>query len=487
MSQLVTLSRAAHLVGVSRAVLQRMVRGGELNAFDGLIPLEDLLRRFPDARIENSGAFEKIARIKEEAFGRRVRERTLPSQEILAQRLFVQSQELADLRRHLERYHALVASTLSRLAELEAAHPAIRDLRLAVDEDLAGVLGSTSADSMEAITAMLKIVSANVSVRPSGREFLVEGNDSLLQAGLKAGLRFNYGCGGGTCGLCKARVVSGEVQPLQATDYRLSAAEQQQGYVLLCTHTALTDVVIETLEAQGPADIPRQELVATTRALTPLGQDTLLLHLQTPRTNRLRFLAGQSVTLGVATTGDDAEATLPLASCPCDDRNLHFHVARDAGDPFSVRLFGGGVRPGDPVNVRGPVGNFVLEAETGRPLLFLACDTGFGPIKSLIEHAIAADATESFTLLWLATRDDGHYLDKQCRAWAAAFDHFRYEAHRADDTAQGAADMCRRALAGRSLADADVFVAGPAQFVAATGAALAASNAAPERIYTAVA
>ncbi len=487
MSQLVTLSRAAHLVGVSRAVLQRMVRGGELNAFDGLILLDDLLRRFPDARLEDSGAFEKIARIKEEAFARRVRERTLPSQEILAQRLFVQSQELTDLRRHLERYHALVASTLAQLAELETVHPAIRGLRQTVDDGLAGVLGSASADSMEAMTAMLKIVSANVSVRPSGREFLVEGNDTLLQAGLKAGLSFNYGCGGGTCGLCKARIVSGEVRPVQAADYRLSTAEQQQGYVLLCSHTALTDVVIETLEAQGPADIPHQELVATARALAPLGPDTLLLHLQTPRTHRLRFLAGQSVTLGVATTGEDAEITLPLASCPCDDRNLHFHVARDAADPFTVRLFGGAIRPGDPVNVRGPVGSFVLEAETGRPLVFLACDTGFGPVKSLIEHAIAADATESFTLLWLATRAAGHYLDKQCRAWAAAFDHFRYETLRADDPAQGAEDLCRNALAGHSLADADVFVAGPEPFVAAAQAALAASDAAPERVYTAVA
>ena len=32
------------------------------------------------------------------------------------------------------------------------------------------------------------------------RTFLVEGSDSVLQAGLKAGARFGYGCGSGTCG-----------------------------------------------------------------------------------------------------------------------------------------------------------------------------------------------------------------------------------------------------------------------------------------------
>ena len=86
---------------------------------------------------------------------------------------------------------------------------------------------------------------------------------------------------------------------------------------------------------------------ANVRAVRPLGADTLQLHLQTPRSHRLRFLAGQSVTLGIA-EGDAARAQLPIASCPCDDRNLHFFVDREAGDPLSSRLFGGALKVGDP-------------------------------------------------------------------------------------------------------------------------------------------
>ena len=88
----------------------------------------------------------------------------------------------------------------------------------------------------------------------------------------------------------------------------------------------------------------------------------------------------------------------------------------------------------------GPVGDFVL-AEGERPLAFVACDTGFAPIKSLIEHAMAVDAAESLSLDWLATRPDGHYLANQCRAWAEAFDQFRYAARTDADpaTARGAA------------------------------------------------
>src|SRR5665647_651913 len=108
MSHQVSVWRAAQLVGVARGVLQQQVRDGTLVLSDGLVSTDDLLRLYPDARLEESGLLERVALIRDEAFGRRVRERLLPSQEVLAQRLFTQSQELADLRKHLQRYHGLV-------------------------------------------------------------------------------------------------------------------------------------------------------------------------------------------------------------------------------------------------------------------------------------------------------------------------------------------------------------------------------------------
>ena len=53
--------------------------------------------------------------------------------------------------------------------------------------------------------------------------------------------------------------------------------------------------------------------------------------------------------------------------------------------------------------MRGPTGEFVL-ADGNRPLVFAACDTGFAPIKSLIEQALALDDAPSLSLFWLATR-----------------------------------------------------------------------------------
>lgn len=468
MSALLSLARAAQLVGLPRGALQKLVRTGELRASDGLVAVDELRRAFPEVAIEDAGAFEKVAQIREAAFGRRVRERMLPSQEVLAQRLFAQGQELADLRRFLNAYHALVVESEQRLREVadERGDRTLQALAAEMRSGLQRALGTEPAQAIDAMANVLNVISAQVTVLPSGHQFLLEGNDSILQAGLKAGLRFSYGCGSGTCGLCKARVVSGEVRALRSSDYALSEVEREQGYRLLCTHTAVSDVVVETLEARGPADIPDQTIMTTVRALTELGANVRLLHLQTPRSNRLRFLAGQSVTLGVATEAGDVAQTLPLASCPCDERNLHFHVARDPAAPLAELVFSDRLRVGATVSLRGPVGDFVLDADSERPLLLLACDTGFGPIKSLIEHAIAGEQIESYALFWLATEPGGHYLANQCRAWTAAFEHFSFVPLVEPDAGAGARRVVELARAATPALDAcDVFVAGPAAFV----------------------
>ena len=485
--QWLTLSRAARLIGVPRGVLQRHVREGRLPSNDGMVSTAGLALLFPQWSPDESGAFERVAKLKEEAFGRRVQERVLPPQEVLAQRLFTQSRELADARRHLSRYHDLVVALRDRIEAMARASPspALAQLETALEHGLAEVLATETADALTIMDDMLNVVSAQVTVRPSGHQFFVEGRDTLLQAGLKAGLKLNYGCGNGTCGLCKARVISGDVTKVMPFDYPLSQAERLQGHTLLCAHSAGSgEIVIETLEAGGPREIPEQEITVRVRSVQPLAEGTLLLHLQTPRTSRLRFLAGQSVTLYGGAGGVDAHGTYPIASCPCDDRNLHFHIARNPGDALAELLFGGAIRGGDALTLWGPAGEFVL-AESDRPLAFVACDTGFAPIKSLIEHAMAVDVSESISLDWLALRPDGQYLANQCRAWAAAFDNFRYAAHVAADPGDGARTLVAEMAAALSLSKHDVYVAGPAPFVEATAAALAASGVPPERLFAA--
>lgn len=465
MPQLLTLSRAARLVGTSRVALQLKIRSGELPSFDGLVSADDLLRLYPGIRLDEDGGFEQVMQIKEHAFGKRVRERLLPSQEILSQRLYEQSAELADLRAHLQRYHALMEALCSRIGEQEA-QPGMAALGRFLDDRLAEILGQSQApNALAVMDDMLRIMSAHVTLHPSGHDFFAEGADTLLEAALRAGLAVNYGCSNGNCGLCKARVVSGHVQKVRPHDYVLSEAEKSQGYTLLCCHAAVDDLVLEALETRSTGDIPQQQIVARIKAIEALGEEVRLLHLQTPRNSRLRFLAGQSATL----TAGDASAELPIASCPCDDRNLHFHVVRDARSDFARQVFDA-LLAGDPVTVFGPWGNFVLRAESLRPILFVASEAGFAPIKGLIEHALSLDTAEHLHLFWHAALPEGHYLANLCRAWAGALDNFRFTA-----VAGGSAnDLVERMVAEHAdLSGFDVYLAGPQAFVDDAAKALA--------------
>ena len=428
---------------------------------------EDLLRAYPETRLDDNTAFERFAQIKDNAFSRRVREHVLPKPEVLVARLTDMSRRLAQSEAGLDYYRSIVEHLQTKLHECDnsaAASAAIKGLRAWLQHALEPDADANAPQSLLVQDSFMRIMTAQVKVHPSGSEFFVEGNDTLLEAALRAGLSFGYGCSNGNCGLCKARVLAGQVQKTRHYDYVLTAAEKNAGVVLMCCNTAAVDLVIEASEAHGALDIPLQNIAAKVKSVDLLADDMRLLRLQTPRSNRLRFLAGQSVVL---TLDGGATANFSVASCPCDDRNLEFHVARRPGDAFCDGVFTG-LSGADTVRVEGPRGDFVLNETSARPLVFIAYGGGFAPVKSLIEHAMALDVAETLQLYWMADGKSGHYLNNLCRSWADALDNFRYIPLTVDhDPTQDAAmrDALARVLPAQAeLAGHDVYVAGAESF-----------------------
>lgn len=483
MPELLTLTRAARLVGSTRGSLQRKIKLGELETFEGMVRTEDLLRAYPDVRLEDNTVIERMAQIKDSAFSKRIRERLLPDAEILVARLTALGKELADTRTQLQQYRDLIERLQATLgvAEQEAsgdARQAAVALQSWLQRELQPATNGADRQAFQVKDSLLRLMAAQVHILPSQHEFFVEGSDSLLEAALRAGLALDYGCSNGNCGLCKARLVSGQVKKTRPHDFVLNEADKNAGYFLMCSYTAVNDLIIEATEAGGVRDIPLQHIAARVKRIEPLGAELLLLHLQTPRTNRLRFLAGQQVSLGL--TGNGSVATYPVASCPCDDRNLEFHVPRLPGNAFSDYV-ATALKPTDVVTVEGPMGTFVFNDESQRPAIFIACDTGFAPIKSLIEHAMALDIAESMQLYWIAA-DNRHYLHNLARSWADALDSFQYTPL-AGGT--GLNDALARILSDHSwLGEFDVYLAGPEPPVAAIETALLAHGLPRQQLFT---
>ena len=250
--------------------------------------------------------------------------------------------------------------------------------------------------------------------------------------------------------------MSGDVEQTRHHDYPISAEKKASHHVLMCCNTALTDVVLEAPEARDSSEIPRQHITARVKDAQLVNDNVALLHLKTPRTNRLRFLAGQHVQLG----GNGMPVgSHSVSSCPCDDMNLHFQVPRLEGDGFSDHVFNT-LRKGDPVDLAGPDGDFVLDEKSPRPLVFISWRTGFGPVRSLVEHAMALDEATAIHLVWIATSKEDRYLDNLCRSWDDALDDFDYIPVDADSSDTVDMEQIITERMNIELAEHDFYIAG---------------------------
>ena len=92
-------------------------------------------------------------------------------------------------------------------------------------------------------------MTVKVQIQPSGHHFHSEGQSTLLEAGLRAGLALDYGCSNGNCGQCLAKLVSGEVKKIRHHDFSLSEHQRLKNVILMCCHTAVTDVTLEAAVA----------------------------------------------------------------------------------------------------------------------------------------------------------------------------------------------------------------------------------------------
>jgi CDP-4-dehydro-6-deoxyglucose reductase len=428
MSHLLPLSRVAKLVGQSRHVLQDMIRSGALATFDGMIQLDELLRAFPDVKWDDDAELRRVSEIKDKAFAKRVRELALPDKDVLTARLNELGNDYAAAQALLLHYGNVMTWLDEKIDELDEGasnetHHALHSLRAFLLRNLAE-MPSNAAQAQAVILQerMLKIMSAHVTILPSGHELFVEGNETLLEASLRHGVSLNYGCSNGNCGECKARLVSGAVKKVHAHDYVLSTGEKEAGVMLLCSYAPVNDVVIEA-NVTGARDIPVQQLTAKVKSVEVFNPQMAALHILAPRSQRLRFLGGQSIQVSV----NGVSGRYAIASCPCEDRHIEVQIPRRPGDAFAEALFTS-IKAHDKVEVEGPFGELVLDEDSPRPLIFLAFGSGFAPIKSLIQHAMSLELAESMDLHWLADTA-GHYQDNLCRAWADALDNFNYVPH----------------------------------------------------------
>jgi CDP-4-dehydro-6-deoxyglucose reductase len=325
-----------------------------------------------------------------------------------------------------------------------------------------------------------------VTLEPGGKSFSVRPGETVLEAALRQGLALPYSCRGGSCGSCRARVMSGRIDYPQGPPKGITGAEVEAGYALLCQAVALGDLEIQAREVAGVKDLPPRTLPCRVVKKELLCHDVVRLFLKLPDTERLQFLAGQYIDILLK---DGRRRAFSLANAPHDDRFLELHIRHVPGGRFTDFVFHG-LKEKALLRIHGPLGSFYLREESDRPIVFLAGGTGFAPVKGIIEHALASGIRRPMRLYRGVRARRDLYLDELARGWAQTHGGIRYTPVLSDPLPEDAWDGRTGLVHEAVLADLpdlgghEVYASGPPAMVKAARETFLARGLDPENLFS---
>jgi toluene monooxygenase electron transfer component len=233
-----------------------------------------------------------------------------------------------------------------------------------------------------------------VAVSFSGVDTVVDcgPDETILLAGLRAGLALPYECASGGCGTCRAQLVEGSVTSRWHEATGLSARDRRKGdRILMCQSVpqgGRCQVRMPICDAPFPPGEPspgrfaglltERELLTsdTARFVIDVGHD-------------LTYLPGQFVLVEFA----DGVRRAYSMSRPvhCEQRGaLELLIRAKPGGAASSWLFGR-LETGAEFVVEGPYGKAYAQSPPRRPVVCLAGGTGLAPVLAIAQQ-LASDS-----------------------------------------------------------------------------------------------
>lgn len=324
-----------------------------------------------------------------------------------------------------------------------------------------------------------------VSLSKSERSFSVAPEQSVLEAALDAGLNLPHSCKGGNCGACRTRLLRGEVRYPNGQPLGLSAAEVQEGYILLCQARAASDLSIETVEMSTPEEAVIKRLPSRIERMQALSHDVMGVFLRLPPAESFNFEPGQYVDIMLP---GGRRRSFSIASPPHDSRLLELHIRRVAGGEFTETLFAADARSAL-LSIEGPLGRFVYKPPAGEPapMLLVGGGTGLAPLKSILRHVIENDLDREMILYWGVRSERDLYAHGELEDLARRTPNFRYHAVLSEPSSvwAGRRGWVHEAVLHdfERLDAADIYASGPPAMIAALRREFELRGAHPARLF----
>jgi CDP-4-dehydro-6-deoxyglucose reductase/ferredoxin-NAD(P)+ reductase (naphthalene dioxygenase ferredoxin-specific) len=250
-----------------------------------------------------------------------------------------------------------------------------------------------------------------VTVAGLNLTFKVERDQTIVEAAADQGIPIPFSCHSGTCGTCKARLISGSVTMLEDySRFTLTDAERAKGLFLPCCAIPETDCTLASLQS-GP--IPSRRLDCTVSDIVDATHDIKIVKVRP--TEAVRFLAGQDAELSF---GSLPGRFYSMASRP-GDRELEFHIRRVPGGKVSGYVHASLSR-GSRVILTVPMGTSYLRPAHKGPILAVAGGSGLAPIKSIIDELAPSQQRPPIYLYFGVRSERDLYLSDYLRVLADA-------------------------------------------------------------------
>lgn len=303
-----------------------------------------------------------------------------------------------------------------------------------------------------------------VTLEPSGKTMFVKEGQTLLDAAIRNGIQISYGCRHGSCSACKAQVLEGEYQLMgRVSEYSLMSFEREEGFILLCSTVAESDLVIEVEEEKSDEPFfPVYDFEATVVENVECTPDIhkITLKLETPE--EFPYAAGQFCEFAIP--GCDETRAYSLAKPYAKDGIMEFHVKRikdGIGSNYMCDL-----KTGDKVIGSGPYGKMRLR-DRSKDLVFVAGGSGMAPIKSLIEELFSDPYEGKAWFFYGARTEKDLYLLDEWKEMERKYPNFRFIPALSDlesgETWEGEkgyiADVVKRTLT--DMKNMEAFLCGP--------------------------
>ncbi|HKW82428.1 MAG TPA: 2Fe-2S iron-sulfur cluster-binding protein, partial [Burkholderiaceae bacterium] len=223
-----------------------------------------------------------------------------------------------------------------------------------------------------------------LNARNRAHQFQSGSDERILLAGLRQAIGLPYECGSGTCGTCKARLISGEIERSwpEAPGTKFLKARDE---FLMCQCTARSDCTLEVTNFVTPFDaatfVPQHRGGRITRIDT-LTADVMrvIVAVDTP----MDFDAGQFVLLRFPSV--PGYRAWSMANYERGATELTFILKRKPGGAVSELLFTEACT-GMAVELFGPLGSATFYPEIDRDILCIAGGSGIAGMMAILERA----------------------------------------------------------------------------------------------------